>query len=108
GNTIQRPDGTLALIDLDDVGNGPRLLDVGFPLIQQFVTEDWVFRRELATAFYGAYTVRIRLTRSELLDVFPAALFVALLYLPFGDPERRWRRIRWAIEHRAELEASFL
>jgi Ser/Thr protein kinase RdoA (MazF antagonist) len=108
GNTIERPDGTLVLLDLDDVGNGPRVLDVGFPLINQFVTEDSIYRSELATAFYDAYTARIRLTCEELMHVFPAALFIALMYLPFGDRERRWRRIRWALEHRAELEARFL
>jgi Ser/Thr protein kinase RdoA (MazF antagonist) len=107
GNTVERPDGTLVLLDLDTVGKGPRVLDVGFPLIQQFVTEDWVFRRELATAFYGAYGARIRLSRDELRHVFPAALFRALMYLQFGDRERRWRRIRWALEHRLELEAVY-
>jgi Ser/Thr protein kinase RdoA (MazF antagonist) len=108
GNTIERPDGTLVLVDLDKVGNGPRVLDAGFPLVQQFVTEDWIFRRELATAFCGAYAARIRLTRAELLQVFAAGLFVALMYLPFGHRERRWRRIRWAVEHRAELEVVYL
>jgi hypothetical protein len=58
-----RPAGRDAqLIDFDKVGNGPRVLD-GFPLIQQFATEDCVFRRELATALHGAHTPGIRRTR---------------------------------------------
>jgi hypothetical protein len=58
-----RPTGRDArLIDFDKVGNGPRGLD-DFPLIQQFATEDCVFRRVLATALYGAHTPGIRPTR---------------------------------------------
>lgn len=108
GNTIEQPDGALFLVDLDDVGTGVRVLDVAFPLIQQFVTEDCVYRRELAVAFYASYAALIQLTEDELLNVFPAALFIALMYVIHGDRDKRWKRIRWAIAHRTMLEGAYM
>ncbi len=71
-NVMQRADGTLVVIDWDDVGVGTRILDLGFPLICHFVTEDLVFEQEKAIAFYDSYTAEQRLTEEEKRGLFDA------------------------------------
>lgn len=107
GNAIQRPDGRLVLIDLDDLGTGVRVLDVAFLLIQQFISEDCEYLQPQARAFFDAYLDRITLTPDEQDHVFGAALLSALFYLVHGDTAKRWQRIQWAIAHRAQLESLY-
>lgn len=38
--------------------------------------------------------------------IFTAALLHALRYLRFGDPLRRWARIRYAVTHKHALLAA--
>ncbi len=104
GNAIEKENGDLVLIDWDDVGVGIRVLDIAFPLIQQFISEDCEFSEDNARAFYGAYCSKVKLTEDEMNNLFPAALFIALMYIMYGDTEKRWKRIRWAIENRMILE----
>jgi len=105
-HAIVRPDGTLVLVDWDECGTGPRVLDVGQPLISTFLTEDLTFQRGEAEAFYSAYSSHITLTPEERALIFPAALFYALWYLPFGpSAPARWRRIQDALRRRDELLA---
>ena len=100
GNAIDKENGDLVLIDWDDVGVGTRVLDIAFPLIQQFISEDREFLEENASAFYATYFSELKLTESEMNNLFPAALFIALMYIIYGDTEKRWKRIQWAIENR--------
>ncbi len=104
GNAIEKENGDLVFIDWDDVGVGIRMLDIAFPLIQQFVSEDGEFFEENARAFYAAYCSKVKLTADEMNNLFPAALFIALMYIIYGDTEKRWKRILWAIENRMILE----
>ena len=103
-NAIERQNGDLTFIDWDDAGVGTRVLDVGFPLIQQFVSEERQFLERNARAFYGAYFSRMKLTDEEMRHIFPAALLIALMYIKYGDTLKRWRRIEWAIENRGALD----
>ncbi|HSD12438.1 MAG TPA: phosphotransferase [Patescibacteria group bacterium] len=103
-NAVRKPDGGLVLVDWDEAGIGATVLDPGFHLISQFVSESRAFDAASARAFYGAYLAARPLTDAEKGMLFDASLFHALRYVVWGDPERRWARIRWAMEHRAFLE----
>jgi Ser/Thr protein kinase RdoA (MazF antagonist) len=105
-NSVQLTNGEIELIDWDDAGVGTRILDLGFPLICDFVTKDLVFERDRAKAFYEAYCSIIELTEEEKEHLFDAGLFYALSYVIFDDSgiaEGQWRKVLWAIEHKAEI-----
>jgi Ser/Thr protein kinase RdoA (MazF antagonist) len=105
-NTVLEPGGRLVLVDWDEAGTGPLVLEAGYPLLTQFVTERLVFRRDEAVAFYDAYTGGAGLTPEGKDLVFTAALLHALRYIGAGgNPETRWTRIQFALEHRDELLA---
>jgi Ser/Thr protein kinase RdoA (MazF antagonist) len=104
-NVMERPNGEFVLLDLEEMGMGVRILDVALPLIHRFVSEDLVFSEENARAFYRAYLAKISLTEAEKELFFPAALFTALMYIVYGDTTKRWHRIQWALENRAQLES---
>ncbi len=100
GNTLITPDGRLYLLDWDSAGAGPTVLEAGYPLITVFLTEDLIFRRDMADAFYNAYTAGEGMTSEGKELLFTAALLHALRYLKFGDINRRWTRICYALSHR--------
>ena len=103
GNAIQTQDGNLVILDWDEAGLGPRILDLGHPLIQVFVSENLDFDQEGAHAFYQGYLANIKLSQEELDFIFEAGLFYALRYIIYGDTDRRWQRIKFALENRALL-----
>ena len=105
GNTLQSDDDTLIVLDWDEAGVGPRLFDIGHPLVGSFITEDLQVHWDLMAAFYRGYLHQIALTDLELAHIVDAALFYALRYIIWGDTAARWRRILWTLEHRADLEA---
>jgi Ser/Thr protein kinase RdoA (MazF antagonist) len=108
-NSIELTNGQIELIDWDDAGIGTRILDLGFPLICDFVTKDLTFDKDRATAFYTAYCSVIDLTDDEKRHLFDAGLFYALSYTIFDDTgivEGQWRKVLWAVEHRDEIEEA--
>jgi Ser/Thr protein kinase RdoA (MazF antagonist) len=102
-NAIRSPDGRLIVLDWDQAGTGPWALEGGYPLITTFLSEDLSFDARSAAAFFGAWTGGHDLDAERRELIFTAALFHALRYLPFGDPARRWARIRHALAHRRAL-----
>ncbi|HKR81380.1 MAG TPA: phosphotransferase [Candidatus Saccharimonadales bacterium] len=105
-NSIQLTTGEIVLVDWDDAGIGTRILDLGFPLICDFVTKDLRFEKDRAEAFYKAYCSIITLTDEEKAHLFDAGLFYALSYTIFDDSgivEGQWRKVLWAIEHKNEI-----
>ena len=104
-NAIEKRDGNLVLVDWDDVGAGPAVLDISFPLIQQFISEDCSFFPENAQAFYRSYFSRRKMSKEEKTYIFDAGLFFALDYIAYGDVHKRWQRIQWALKHREEIES---
>ncbi len=102
-NAVRSPDGRLSILDWDQAGTGPWVLEGGYPLITTFLSEDFVFDARSATAFYGAWAEGHDLDAGRKDIIFTAALFHALRYLGFGDPDRRWARIRHAVTHKHEL-----
>ena len=100
-NSIQQPDGTIVLIDWDDAGLGTRILDLGFPLICDFMTNDLVFEEDRARAFYDSYAAAVHLNDNEKKHLFDAGMFYALDYTMFDDEgiiDGQWQKILAALE----------
>ncbi len=106
-NAVQRKDAVIVLTDWDDAGVGITILDLGFPLICHFVTHELEFEKEKASAFYNAYFAKRDLSDKEKTLIFDAGLFFALMYIPYGDIEKHWQRIKFAVENK-ELILSVL
>jgi len=106
-NAVQRQDGIIVLTDWDDAGVGTTILDLGFPLICHFVTHELEFEKEKASAFYNVYFAKSNLPDKEKTLIFDAGLFFALMYIPYGDTEKHWQKIKFAVENK-ELILSVL
>ena len=104
-NVAQHSDGTLVLLDWDDAGSGPTVLEVGYPLIVVFLSEKLQLHHELARAYYRGYYAKGAPTDEEKELVFCAALFHALRYMRFANQQRRWERICYAVAHKEALLA---
>jgi Ser/Thr protein kinase RdoA (MazF antagonist) len=102
-NVRQRRDGSLVIIDWDEAGHGPTVLDVGYPLITVFLTEKLHFYRRQAQAFYRGYFGGRRPDAAEQDLLFRAALLHALRYMRFANQAQRWRRICYAVTHRPQI-----
>jgi len=102
-NSVLSSDGQIFLIDWDQAGMGPWVLEPGYPLITTFLSDDLVFDARAAAAFYGSWTAGETMTAERRDLVFTAALLHALRYLEFGDPIRRWARIQFALAQKDEL-----
>ncbi len=84
-NVIVTPEGKLFLIDLDDAGLGSRHLDLGYPLICQFVEHDsemnlW-YRFDYAQAFLKGYYGEEEITRREYDTLWHGAVFMQISYM---------------------------
>lgn len=53
-NAVRSPDGRLSILDWDQAGTGPWVLEGGYPLITTFLSEDLAFDARSAAAFYSA------------------------------------------------------
>ena len=105
-NAIRKPDGSMVLIDWDDAGLGPTILDLGFPLLCYFVcSEDLNFERGRARAFFGTYFSRRSLPARDRALIFDVGIFYLLIYCTFGDAERKWQRLRYALNNRELVES---
>ncbi len=108
GNFIESPDGQLFIIDWDEVGIGPTVLDLGVPLLNDFVTEDLEVMEENAKAYYQSYFTGRGMSREEKEGIYYAGLFWMCMYIQYGDNFKRWNRIKWALANRARIEGLFL
>src|SRR5262249_39056545 len=81
GNTLQKEDGTQVILDWDEAGVGPRVFDLGHPLIGTFITEELQIQEALIQAFYRGYFSQVALPDQEIQHIFDAALFYALRYI---------------------------
>ena len=118
-NALRSMDGEIVLLDFDDAGHGSPYLDVGYPLITQFVKyrnrvagqnppnpDDLYFDREAARAFYGGYLSTTPLCEEERQLVFQGAVFMQLLYMPlFGEDAvpYLWRELDYALKNQGVL-----
>jgi hypothetical protein len=102
-NAARRNDGMLVLLDWDDAGIGPTVLEPGYPLIVVFLTENLHFHRELATAFYHQYYAGSAPPADEKELLFRAALLHALRYMQFANQQQRWERVCYAVAQQEQL-----
>lgn len=107
-NSILKSNGEMILIDWDEVGVGPAVLDLGAPLINQFITEDGILKEDCLQSYYQSYFSLRKITREDLSFIFDAGLFWACMYIGYGDTAKRWERIKWAIGNRGKLESFIL
>lgn len=107
-NAIKSPDGSIVLIDWDDCGLGTRVLDLGFPLLSQFLNGKLVFEKDKAKAFYDEYFSQHVLSKEEKLHIFDAGIFFALLYMPHVDIEKCWAKIQFALANKEEINSIFV
>lgn len=108
GNSVQRPDSSIVLVDWDDAGIGTRVLDLGAVAGNLFISEDRIYKQENAAAFFHAYLAKQTLTAAEIEHIFDAALFFACMYIIYGaGPEVRWQRIKEALANRSSYEAVY-
>jgi Ser/Thr protein kinase RdoA (MazF antagonist) len=107
GNVIQKPDGKIMVIDWDEVGIGPAVLDLGVGLINHLVTEDFEIKEAEIRAYYNSYFSQRSMSSSEREYIWEAALYWACLWIEYGDPQRRWNKIKWAIENKEKITALY-
>lgn len=104
GNSIQKSDDEIILIDWDDVGIGTTILDLGFFITQQFLGQDLSFDKESAKLFFDAYLSKRTLIETEKKYLIDAGLFYSLVHLPFGNIDNNWKMIQHVIKHKGRLE----
>lgn len=95
--------GGATLLDWDQAGVGAVVLDLGFPLIHEFVSYDLEFRAAEAEAFYSGYRAEAGRLPSSSDDVVTAGLFWAMRFMAFHDRVGRWRRVEYAVAREPEL-----
>lgn len=102
-NAARRDNGEMVILDWDEAGTGRLVLELGYPLITNFVTvRSHSLLVEEGCAFYAGY----RSEHPSLPDqemIFAAALYHAIRYMQFADAEGRWARILWAVDHQDQL-----
>lgn len=105
-NVRQRRDGTLVILDWDEAGHGAPVLEAAYPLLTVFLTEALHFQRAQAQAFYRGYYGDQQPDPAQQDLLFRAALLHALRYAQWGNQQRRWARIYYAITHKNQLLAA--
>ncbi len=99
-NTIQNKEWKIFFIDWDDCWIWITILDLWFPLISIFLNHDLQFDNENAKAFYNSYFENRKLPEEDKNMIFDAALFFVLMYIPYWDKDKNWKRIQFAIKNR--------
>lgn len=107
GNLVQRPDGSVTLLDWDESGTGPIALDLGYPLICVLLTEKPDWREDRARAFYRGYRDRSTGSLPSPDDVFAAALLHGMRSAMFANQTARLRRVRYALNEGDRLIRAF-
>lgn len=98
GNCIETPGGDLILVDWDESGMGPAVIDLGANLIVSMVGEDLTFDAAGCGSLFAAYRAERELSAAEEGALFAGGLLHALRAVAWGDSQRRWRRLLWALE----------
>lgn len=105
-NAIERADGSLVLLDWDDAGRGPCVLDIGF-VLTSFLTSGLRFQQTNATAFLKGYSLVRRIRKQEKRYAVDAGLFFGLSYSIHkqkGADAGYWRWTQYIADHRNIFE----
>ncbi len=105
-NVIQRLDGGVAVLDWDEAGTGLSAIDLGYPLICEFLTEDLIWHGELAESFFRGYQEAATTPLPVTDGVVAIGLLFSLRSAMFANQDARWKRVRHAIEHEAEIRQA--
>ncbi|MBS4201702.1 phosphotransferase [Bacillus sp. FJAT-49732] len=104
-NAVKSSEDKVVFIDLDNAGNGSTFIDIGYPLITQFVryqNGELTFNIENARAFYQGYYSRMDMNIKEKEHIFHGAIFMQLMYMPsYGENavEDMWGILKFAMEN---------
>lgn len=109
-NAMMTSDGRPVLIDLDDAGLGCRFLDLGYPLICQFVEHDeemnvW-YRFDLAQAYLRGYYGEAEITRQEYDMMWQGAAFMQISYMKcYGEDavDSLWKILEFGLAQKEAL-----
>lgn len=114
-NALKSTDGQIIFIDLDDAGKGSTYIDIGYPLITQFVryhdSDRIGFNFELAKAFYKGYFSKSDMSNSDREFIFYGAVFMQLMYMPsYGENGilPMWNILDYAVTNKEKLLSAML
>lgn len=115
-NALKNKSGEIYIIDFDDAGNGSTFIDLGYPLITQFVgfwdkkngqdslgESEFFFKHEAAKAFCDGYFSISEMSSHEKKYIFDGAVFMQLMYMPAFGKEHvpfLWRQLKYAIDNK--------
>ncbi|MCJ7841968.1 phosphotransferase [Lederbergia sp. NSJ-179] len=109
-NAIRTYEGNVVFIDLDDAGNGSTFIDIGYPLITQFIrykdSGELAFNVENARAFYKGYFSRMEMSIKEKEYIFDGAVFMQLMYMPsYGENavEAMWKILKYSLDNQDKI-----
>lgn len=115
-NALKSINGEMFIIDFDDAGIGSTFIDLGYPLITQFVgyedkkdgtgNVEFFYKYELAKAFYDGYFSILQMSNNDKKFIFDGAVFMQLMYMPVYGEEHvpfLWRQLKYAIKNKALL-----
>ena len=105
-NAIQKPNGPLVLVDWDDAGKGPLVLDIGF-VLTSFLTAKLKFERIKANAFFRGYSSIRKIQKYEKIYAVDAGLLFGLSYSIHdkrGIDHGYWRWTQYVARHRDMFE----
>lgn len=111
-NAMKKSNGQLIFIDLDDAGVGSKYIDLGYPLICQFVrfhNGHLKFDEQNANAFYRGYQSIYSLNEDEVELTFQGAVFMQLMYMnSFGDNavEAMWSILEYGLKNKELLKTA--
>ena len=105
-NSIQKKNGDVIFVDWDDAGIGPTIIDLG-SVLNELIKEDTTYSKQNLQAFFQTYFKLRKISQKEKAHIFDGCLFFALMYIIYGDIEKRWKRILWLIDNRKEIESNF-
>jgi len=110
-NAIITDDEKIIFIDFDDAGMGSLFIDIGYPLITQFVqinkaTKVIEFNYEKAKAFYQGYKSNFNISQKDKQLIFDGAVFMQLMYMPCYGIEGiqyMWDILKFALNNKDKL-----
>jgi hypothetical protein len=101
-NVIQRLDGGVALLDWDEGGTGLCAIDLGYPLICEFLTEDLIWHNEQAESFFRGYRETATTPLPAVDDVVAIGLLLGLRSAHVRQPNHALEAC--PIRHRARVK----
>jgi Ser/Thr protein kinase RdoA (MazF antagonist) len=105
-NVIERAGGRLTVLDWDEAGTGSSAIDLAYPLICEFLTEDLTWHNQQAGAFFRRYRETATTPLPDPDAVMAIGLILALRSAVFSHQTLRVERVRHAIAHEATIRRS--